>query len=93
MAQTTVLAAGTTAATSSDIVVAAGASVTVGLFTADAGGIPGNTSAQVYIDTPGSDRIIETLSGNRPTAVISGPGTFRVKRGVAVVSVGVFTET
>lgn len=37
MAQATILAAGTTAATSTDVTVAAGASVTVGIFTSAAG--------------------------------------------------------
>lgn len=93
MAQTTILAAGTTAATSTDVAVAAGASVTVGIFTASASGIPGNTGVTVYIDTPGNDVVAAELTGNKPTAVISGPGTFRAVRGVVGTSLGVYTES
>lgn len=84
---------GAVAATSADVVVAAGASVTIGIFTADAAGIPGNEGVQVFIDTPGVDQYEVSLTGVRPTRVISGPGTFRAKRGVTTVSLGVFTET
>lgn len=93
MAQTTILAAGTTAATSTDVVVANGASVTIGIFTASAAGIPGNEGVAVYIDTPGADMVEVELTGKRPTRVISGPGTFRAKRGVTVTSIGVYTES
>lgn len=93
MAQTTILAAGTTAATSTDVVVAAGATVTIGIFTAAASGIPGNEGVKVYIDTPGNDQLEVRLSGSKPTRVISGPGTFRAKRGVTTTSIGVFTES
>lgn len=93
MAQTTILAAGTTAATSTDVVVAAGATVTIGVFTAAASGIPGNEGVQVYIDTPGNDQYAVSLTGNKPTQVISGPGTFRAVRGVTTTSLGVYTES
>lgn len=92
MAQNTVLAAGTTAATSSDIVVAAGSQVTVGIFTAAAAGIGGNESVSVYMDTPGNDTLLFQLSGNDPARVITGPGTYRAVRGVVATSFGVFTE-
>lgn len=93
MAQATILASGTTDATSTDVTVAAGASVSVGLFTADAAGLPGNHSAAVMMDTPGGDIVADELTGKSPVAVISGPGTFRVKRTAGTTSFGVYTES
>lgn len=91
MAQTTILAAGTSAATSTDILVAAGASVTVGLFSAAA--IPPEVRLQILIDTPSADDVVGVLTGAEPVMVLSGPGTYRVSRPLIGVSVGVFTET
>lgn len=93
MAQTTVLASGTTAATSIDIVVAAGTSITVGLFTADANGLPPDHGATVFIDTPGNDQVAFELTGVRPTQVITGPGTYRAARRPGTTSFGVYTES
>ena len=94
MAQTTILAAGQTAATSSDVTVAAGAAVTVGLF-ADVA-VPPRAVATIYIDTPDGDQFVKQLQGGQPE-VISGPGTFRVVRKASVskwgVDVGVYTES
>lgn len=92
MAQSTILAAATAAGTSSDVVVAAGASVTIGLFVAS-GGLPPQDFALVYQDTPGGDNPLCELTGTKPTTVLSGPGTFRVVKGATSVAVGVFTET
>lgn len=93
MAQTTVLAAGTTAATSTDIVVAAGASVTVGLFVATGGIAVSGPVGEVWADTPGADIPVATLSVDKPATVISGPGTFRVKRLATSQAIGVYTES
>lgn len=90
MAQTTVLASGTTAATSSDIVVAAGASKTVGIFGAAA--LAGLGSLKVMLDTPGADIEVTRLTRSQPVVVLSGPGTFRVVRALSAVAVGVFVE-
>lgn len=90
MAQSTVLAAGLTAATSSDIVVAAGATVTVGLFSAVK--VPAYIRCAVHIDGPTGSQVIGALSGNNVTLTLSGPGTFFVTRPAVGVSVGVFTE-
>lgn len=90
MAQTTVLSAGTTAATSTDIVVAAGSVVTVGLFSAVK--VPASVRCPVHIDGPTGSQVIGALSGNNVTLTLSGPGTFFVTRPVVGVSVGVFTE-
>lgn len=93
MAQNTVLAAGTTAATSTDIVVAAGASVTVGLFVATGDFAVSGPVAEVLGDTPGADIRVALLSMDRPVTVISGPGTFRVKRLATSQAIGIYTET
>lgn len=90
MAQATILAAGTTAATSDDIVIASGASKTVGIFAAGAMGHIG--FLQVMIDTPGADREIGKLTAKAPVMSLSGPGTFRVVRPAVPTAVGVFTE-
>lgn len=96
MAQTTPLAAGQAAATSSDIVVAAGASVTIGLFTDHpSGAVPGRFEYWLMADTPAQDRRVVDLGKVAPQ-VISGPGTYRVIRpdiSANGVNVGVFVET
>lgn len=91
MAQNTILAAGTTAATSTDVVVAAGAVVTVGIFSAVE--IPDSVRVSVRQDTPSGDNFVTHLTGRTLSVVLSGPGTFRVYRPVTTVSLGVFTET
>lgn len=93
MAQATSLAAAKTAATSTDIVVAAAASVTVGIFTDEAVGIPANEGVVVYMDTPSADVVSFLLSGNDPARVVSGPCTLRAVRRVTTVNIGVFTES
>lgn len=80
MTQSTVLAAGITAATSTDIVVAAGATVVVGIFSAAADAVPPGLVFGIDQDTPGADNTIGSLDGTRRQVSLSGPGTFRVKR-------------
>lgn len=95
MSQNTVLAAGTTSATSSDIVVAAGATVSVGIFATSAT-IPDGVQIALRIDSPGDDQRAGVLNMLNPVQVISGPGTFRAVRpdiSAYGVSVGVYTET
>ena len=89
MAQATVLATGDTRATSSDITVASGSSVTVGLFVSSGTVQPGSR-AVVFIDTPGTDNKEVELDHRIKQTVISGPGTFRVIREEG--SFGVYTE-
>jgi len=93
MAQSTVLAAGTTETTSSDITVAAGSTVVVGLFSASK--IPEDIFFSLMMDTPSADIKIGDLSDEKPVLMISGPGTYRVKRPALTggISVGVFLET
>ena len=94
MAQTTILAAGQTAATSTDVVVAAGTVATIGLFTAS-GPVPCGVEIGVRIATPGEDNFVAKLTQANQVTVISGPGTFRAyRRNIAAygVNVGVFVE-
>lgn len=94
MAQTTILAAGQTAATSSDVTVAAGAMLTIGIFTSS-GPVPSGVEIDVRIDTPGEDNFVAKLTQANQVTVINGPGTFRAyRRNIAAygVNVGVYTE-
>lgn len=93
MAQTTILAAGSTAATSSDVPVAAGSVASIGIFSA--AGIPRGVELAVMMDTPSLDAQIGKLTAEDPAIVLSGPGTFRVVRSALAdsVSVGVYSET
>lgn len=93
MAQTTILASAQTAATSSDITLLQGETRTVGIFSSAA--IADYIAFPIMIDTPGDDRQIGTLTNLVPAVVISGPGTFRVKRpdiSADGVDAGVYTE-
>jgi hypothetical protein len=92
MAQSTVLAAGNTRATSSDITVAAGSTVTVGLFVASGTVQPG-CRAVVWIDTPGSDNRETELDSIKKETQLVGPCTARVERVASPVDFGVFLES
>lgn len=89
MAQATVLASGDTRATSSDITVASGSTVTVGLFVSSGTVQPGSR-AVVFIDTPGTDNKETELDHIKKQVVLAGPGTFRVTRMEGTF--GVYTE-
>lgn len=94
MTQTTVLAAAQTAAQSSDIVVAPGATVTVALFAASK--INAGVRCPIHLKGPTASRVIGYLSGNGTSSVLSGPGTFFVTRPAITsygLNVGVFTES
>jgi hypothetical protein len=93
MAQNTILTAATAAGTSTDITVAAGATVTLGIYTTDAGGLPGDSYLLVYQDTPGEDKFLFHVAPNEPSKVITGPGTFRCKKPASSVAYGAYTET
>lgn len=95
MAQSTILAAGTTVATSSSVTIAAGSAVTVGIFVAS-GNIPVDCSFLVNLATPGATIPLGSLGKMSPTMVIAGPGAVTVTRnsaGGAGTSVGVFADT
>jgi len=93
MAQNTILAAATATGTSTDVVVAAGASVTIGIYTSDANGLPGDSRINVFIDTPSQDKMLFQLTPNSPVQVLSGPGTFRCNKPASTVAYGAYTET
>lgn len=94
MAQATVLAAGATSATSTDIVVAAGSSVTVGIFPATPGDLPADVSFAVLQDTPGADNYVSRLTNQTRSTVLAAPGTYRVSRPTYTGDAfGVFTES
>ena len=90
---TTILAAGTGAATSSAVTVSAGSVATVGIFAT--GNIPSHVQCSVVIATPGDNSGVDVLNVNKPSCAIVGPGTFYVKRpdiSSYGVSVGAFSE-
>lgn len=94
MAQTTRLAPTLLAATSSTIVVAAGAEAVIGLYVAsgalsEAGDMLSATVQQV---TPGSPNSIARLDASYPSCLVAGPNTFTVVKSRSTVAVGVFSE-
>jgi hypothetical protein len=101
MAQTTILPLGTSVLPSTNIVVAPGATATVGLFVAAGGLIPRNCDFKIYQVTPGAPILLAALHRDYPQ-VICGPGTYYVQRdnpgnatgvGGTPVAVGVFLES
>lgn len=85
---------GTGAAISSPVVVAAGATVAIGIFSSADGELPANAACAVMHDTPGADNTIAILDNARRVTVLSGPGTFRVKRPAYIgTAFGVYSET
>ena len=89
MAQATVLAEGSTRATSTDIACTAAEPVTVGIFSDKTGVKPG-MRAIVWIATPGLDNIEVELDHIKKQHVLSGNCTARVER--VEGTFGVFTE-
>ena len=69
MAQSTILAAGTTAATSSDIVVANGASIKVAIDCA--GDIGPNDTLMLFEDGPLGERPLLQLNSSTPSVILS----------------------
>jgi hypothetical protein len=74
--------------------VAVGSNATIGLFAT--GDIPHGVEVGIWADTPGDDVLVATLNAIVPAEVVTGPGTFRAKRGDISnygLSVGVYSET
>lgn len=93
MTQSTILTSGSSQTTSSDVTVAAGSTVTVGIFPAS-GGLAQGAEAIVYLDTPGGDLPLQNLGNALPACQIVGPCTFRVRRiATGGVDFGIFLET
>jgi hypothetical protein len=93
MAETTILAAGTSAATGTDVTVAAGATVILCLFVAS-GGISESAWVDMLIDTTaGADVKLLTLNGANPAQVFTNNTamtlTLRARRPAQADSVGV----
>lgn len=83
MTQTSILAPASTAGTSTDIVVAAGAVVTVGIYAAaENSRLPLGVHFSIKADTPGGDNELHdaALRQNSRQTVLAGPGTYRVSR-------------
>jgi hypothetical protein len=88
---TEILAIGTTAANSSDVVIASGDQLTVSLKDAAGTIIAGSARVEIQIkDDAGQYFAIATLTGARPALVITGAGTYRFSR-AAGGSCGVFS--
>lgn len=107
MAVTQILAPNTTAANSSDVTVAAGAFVTLSLYTAAGGDIPWGVTCKITKTNPSAtysvtgsmlSSVPNSVTGEARTAVtLQGPGVFRVERpdisAVTSTSVGVAQDT
>ncbi|MCA0214520.1 MAG: hypothetical protein LCH79_15250 [Proteobacteria bacterium] len=76
-----ILASGITDANSSDVTVASGFTATV--FLTDAAGpvLPADAQAEIQIKSDGGEYFtVGRLTRDTPALVISGPGTYRVRR-------------
>jgi len=89
MAQTTILASGTTAANSTDIVVAAGDDVKVCIFSVNPGASLSGKSLDVYEKTAGASNFLGSLDTTNPSTILCGPGTYFVSRPVLAIAYGV----
>lgn len=93
MAQSTILALGTTSATSTDIVIASGAQAVVGIFVGGSDTLNAvSNPLRVIQVTPGNVSPICNLNAENPSIMLLGPNTFRVVRAPTPVQVGVFME-
>lgn len=91
MAQSTLLASGTTAANTSaePTTVAAGAIVTVSIFSAKPGASLAGNGVEVLQVTPGATNLIAYLDETKRTTQINGPCTFYVARPPLATAFGV----
>lgn len=92
MAQAEILAPGSSTATSTDVVLAAGATANLTAYVTPTE-LWKDTQLTVYIDTVGTDVKYGVLSGPQPYLRVFGPGTFRVVRTLGGSNVGVTAET
>jgi hypothetical protein len=79
MAQTEILAADTTADTSTDVTVASGGVATFSLKTSS-GQVPYNIGLPIYLDNGPSEVLVAVLTRLYPTIAVDAPGVYRVKR-------------
>lgn len=88
---TQILAVGTTAADSSDVVVAAGATLAVSLKDAAGPNVLGGALVHIALkDDAGQYFRFDRLTTGRPALALVAPGTYRFSR-VAGTSCGVFS--
>lgn len=92
MTQATILAAGVDNSTSTDVVVAAGAVATIGIFAATGSVVPG-MRAVVFVDTPGADNRLIDLDHITKETQVAGPATYRATRVNASSAFGIWSET
>lgn len=93
MGVTTVLAAGNTSASSTDIVVAVGEVITVGIFSATDGGLPADAEFVLKKATPGADNEVFRFGNVNRQKAITSPGTYQVDRTAYTgLAFGVFTD-
>lgn len=88
----TILAAGTTAATSTDVTLADGASANLVAYAASGVQAPVGLRLTVLADTAGEDAPVGILEPGDPDKAglkVIGPGTFRVARPKCSVNIGV----
>jgi hypothetical protein len=91
---TEILAAGTTAADSSDVVVTAGTPVTVFLKKPTSGPVSSDADFDIKIKSTGAGtyHTIGKLKGREPSIVLDGPGTYRFSRVSASTPTGADKE-
>lgn len=91
MAQTVVVTAGTTAADSSSIAIAAGATYTFTLYAATLG-LAADMSALITYDSPGADVTVAALNIRNPAAQVTGPAQVIIKKAASAAACGVLQE-
>jgi hypothetical protein len=90
---TELLATGTAAADSADVVVTAGTPVTIYLKKGSDGAVSASARATVKIKSSGGTyHEIGALTGQYQALVIDGPGTYRISRETASEAFGVEKE-
>ena len=91
MAQTIIIAAGTTAASSAVRTIASGASATYCLY-ASTGDVQPDMSASIVYDTAGGDVLICSLHSSVPIVQIDGPATIIVNKQASATACAVVED-
>lgn len=87
---TEIMAVGSTAASSADTIIAAGATLTVALKAASGPAVRGAVVQIMLKDDAGQYFLIDELNSAQPALVIAGAGTYQFRR-IAGVACGVFS--
>lgn len=94
MATSEILASGVTAANSSDVTVASGASASVLLKDAAGPQVPNDVVLNVQYKSAGGEYFnLAILDYRTPMLVLAGPGTYRVARPACSTAIGVDSAT